>query len=84
MTIAGIKLATRDYAKGGNVLYAFDLTDDECGSGCHTTTGQNGNLSLSMRFDQNGVNESCIAVVYLLFDKNIYIDQNRNVIVDFA
>ena len=73
-----------DYLNEGYVLYGFDLTPDECGSSCHAATTKTGNLSLKMNFNVGGVNESCMVIVYMVYDNNIYIDNNRNVLLDFA
>ena len=73
-----------DYSDEGYILYGFDLTPDECGSSCHAATTKSGNLSLKMNFDVGGVDQSCMVVVYMVYDNNIYIDNNRNVLLDFA
>ena len=80
----GNDISYLDYINEGYVLYGFDLTPDECGSSCHAATTKSGNLSLKMNFDVGGVDQSCMVVVYLVYDNNIYIDNNRNILLDFA
>ncbi len=81
----GNDITYQDYAAGdGYSLFAFDLTPDECGTGCHTAVTRSGNLSLKMNFNVKAVDQTCMIIVYMVYDSNLYIDNNRNVTLDFA
>lgn len=73
-----------DYLKNGYVLYAFDLTPDESPSGVHGTNPRQGNLSMKLQFEVGKMNQTCTLIAYMVYDNQIYIDNNRNIVTDFS
>ena len=77
----GIDL-TKDDFKGGNALFAFDLTPDLGSCGENFELVKNGNLRLEVHFAQ-ALPATVNAVIYAEFDNLLQIDKSRNVVFDY-
>ena len=80
----GIDINYKDYLAGGYALYGFDLTPDESPAGAHGTSPRQGNLSLKMQFEVGKIDQPCTLIAYMVYDNQLYIDNNRNIITDFV
>ena len=77
----GINLIKDDF-KGGNALFAFDLTPDLGSRGENFELVKNGNLRLEVHFAQ-ALPATVNAVIYVEFDNLLQIDKSRNVVFDY-
>lgn len=77
----GIFMSREEYVNG-NVLYAFDLTPDQC-NGDHLNLIKQSNLRLEMKFTQP-LAQTVNVLVYAEFDSLIEITKNRTVLYDFG
>ena len=73
---------TKDDFRGGNALFAFDLTPDLGSCGENFELGKNGNLRLEVHFAQ-ALPATVNAVIYAEFDNLLQIDKSRNVVFDY-
>jgi hypothetical protein len=69
------------YAKG-HALYGFDLTVAHTGQSAISLIRE-GNLNISFRF-KKPLSEAVVAVAMLTYDNTIQINNNRQIIFDFA
>jgi len=68
--------------RGGNTLYAFDLTPDNSADQCHFNLTKQGNIRIDIRFGTalpNTVN----LILYTLYQTVLEIDKSRNVLYDY-
>jgi hypothetical protein len=70
-----------NYEKGFTI-YGFDLTPSHTGQGALSLI-QNGNLNINFRY-KNALTVPVVAVAYMTFDNCIQINNNRQIIFDFA
>ncbi|XP_055338440.1 uncharacterized protein F54H12.2-like [Paramacrobiotus metropolitanus] len=70
------------YNKGGFCLYGFDFTRGHTGRGAMSLS-RHGNLNIHLKFAK-GLEENVVCVAMLVFDNVIEINNNRQVIFDFA
>jgi hypothetical protein len=77
----GLDINKEDY-KGGNCLYAYDLSVDLCNSE-HFNLVKIGNTRLEIDFSK-GVPENVTVVVYLEYENIIEINKNRKILFDYT
>ena len=77
----GLDINKKDY-KGGNCLYAYDLSADLCNSE-HFNLVKIGNTRLEIDFSK-GVPENVTVVVYIEYENIIEINKNRKILFDYT
>ena len=77
----GNDISKKDY-KGGNCLYAYDLSADMCSSD-HFNLVKIGNTRLELDFSK-AVPDNITVVVYLEYENIIEINKNRQILFDYT
>lgn len=72
-------LTLEDFEANGHPILAFDLFPQEVG----IPPKQNGVVTISGQWPSNAFDDYYMMLFYLVFDSNISIDINRNIILDY-